>query len=56
MLTGAQPTDLVVVSATEQRFRMLAVARLAAKPPLELLRVPRPYRVRWATHGLSADG
>ena len=55
-LTGPEPTDLVVVSATEQRFRMLALTRLAAKPPLELLRIPRPYRVRWATHGLSADG
>jgi hypothetical protein len=56
VLTGPQPTDFVVVSATEQRFRMLSLARLAAKPPLELLRVPRPYRVRWATHGVSADG
>jgi hypothetical protein len=56
VLAGPQPTDLLVVSATEQRFRVLALARLAAKPPLELLRVSRPYRVRWATHGLSADG
>jgi hypothetical protein len=56
VLTGPQPTDLLVVSATEQRFRVLALARLAARPPLELLRVPLPYRVRWATHGVSADG
>jgi hypothetical protein len=56
VLTGPQPTDLLVVSATEQRFRVLALARLAARPPLELLRVRRPYRVRWATRDVSADG
>ena len=54
-LVGARPSDYLVVSARETRFRLRALHVEAARR-LALLRVDGPYRLDWATRGLAADG
>jgi len=55
-LRGSQPSDYLVVSPGESRFHVLEAARVADGRPLQLVRVRRPYRLEWATRGVSADG
>jgi hypothetical protein len=55
-LTGPQPTTFLVVSRSETRFDLAEARRVAEAPPLRLVRVTRPYRLEWATRGVSADG
>ena len=55
-LVGEQTSDYLVVAAGETRFGLAAARTIAVKPPLRLLRVRRPYRVQWATQGLTRDG
>jgi hypothetical protein len=56
-LTGPQPTNFLVLSPKEARFRLVEeTARVADVTPLRLVRVARPYRLVWATRGVSADG
>jgi hypothetical protein len=56
-LSGPQPTNFLVVSPKEARFRLVEdTARVADVTPLRLVRVARPYRLVWATRGVSADG
>jgi hypothetical protein len=54
-LAGSRPSDYVVVSTREARFRLRA-REVAAARRLTLLRVNGPYRLDWATRGLTADG
>jgi hypothetical protein len=56
VLRGADPSEYLVVSPREARFHLLERARLARGDRLELVRVGRPYRLAWATHGVTADG
>jgi hypothetical protein len=55
-LVGEQPSDYLVVAAGETRFGLAAARTMAAKPPLRLVRVRRPYRLLWTTDGLTRDG
>jgi hypothetical protein len=56
-LSGPQPANFLVVSPKETRFRLVEeAARVADVTPLRLVRVARPYRLAWATRGVSADG
>ena len=56
-LSGPQPAKFLVVSPKEARFRLVEkTARVADVTPLKLVRVVRPYRLVWATRGVSADG
>jgi hypothetical protein len=56
-LNGPQPADFLVVSPKEARFHLVEeAARVADVTPLRLVRVARPYRLEWATRGVSADG
>jgi hypothetical protein len=55
-LRGPQPSDYLVVSPSETRFHVLEAAHVADGRPLRLVRVRRPYRLEWATRGVTADG
>jgi hypothetical protein len=55
-LRGKQPADYLVVSPAETRFHIRADAHIADGKPLQLVRVKRPYRLAWATRGVTADG
>jgi hypothetical protein len=55
-LRGPQPSDFLVVSPQETRFRVLEAEHVANGPPLQLVRVRRPYRLAWATRGVTPDG
>ena len=55
MLRGPQPSELLVVSPKETRFHVLARPAVDVKT-LQLVRAPRPYRLTWATRGLTSDG
>jgi hypothetical protein len=55
-LRGAQPSEFLVMSASEKRFRFREAARLVDGKVLRLVRVERPYRLAWATRGLTTDG
>ena len=56
VLSGPQPSEYLVVSRGEMRFRMLESERLAKSHQLRLVRVRRPYSLDWATRGITADG
>jgi hypothetical protein len=56
ILRGSQPSDFLVLSAREKRFRAREAARLVDGRLLRLVRVERPYRLEWATRGLTTDG
>lgn len=55
-LVGRQPSGYLVVASGETRFGFTASRTVALNRPLELLRVARPYRLAWATAGLTRDG
>ena len=56
-LVGAKPSDFLVVTPRETRFRLAeAGARTADVTPLRLIRVERRNRLVWSTRGVSADG
>jgi len=55
-LRGPQPSGFLVVSDRETRFHLFDAALLADSGALSLVRVKRPYRLAWATHGVTADG
>ena len=56
-LNGPQPADFLLVSPREARFHLVEQAvRVVDTTPLKLVRVLRPYRLEWATRGVSADG
>jgi hypothetical protein len=54
-IQGPEPSELLVVSPRETRFGLHAKTVVDAKS-LELVRSPRPYRLTWATRGLTPDG
>jgi hypothetical protein len=56
VLTGTQPSELLVVSPSETRFHLLEAAQVFDTGALRLVRVSRPYRLDWATRAVSADG
>jgi hypothetical protein len=56
LLRGPQPSDFLVVSLGEKRFHILEAATVVLTDSLRLVRVDRPYRLDWATRGISADG
>jgi hypothetical protein len=45
-----------VLSGSERRFRPLAFGTVKDVGSLRLIHVPRPYRLDWATRGLTPDG
>jgi hypothetical protein len=55
-LRGPQPSEYLVLAEDEKRFGLVESAELASRPPLRLVRVPHPYRLAWATDGLTQDG
>ncbi len=55
-LVGRQPSGYLVVASGETRFGFTASRTVALNRPLELLRVARPYRLAWASAGLTRDG
>jgi hypothetical protein len=55
-LRGRQPSDYLVVSPRETRFRLLGARQIADGRPLRLVAVRRPYRLAWATRGFTTDG
>jgi hypothetical protein len=56
VLRGPQPSSYLVLSGSERRFRPEVLQRVRRLPSLELVRVARPYRLEWATRGLTPDG
>ncbi len=56
ILAGSEPRDYLVTSPSETRFHLLETARVYDAGPLWLVHVERPYRLDWATRGVSADG
>ena len=54
-LRGLPASRFLVVSPRESRFHLLAPAAADAKV-LELVRAMAPYRLEWATRGLTTDG
>jgi hypothetical protein len=48
--------NLLVLARGETRFGLAGARRLASTSALALVRVSRPYRLAWATHGAAADG
>jgi hypothetical protein len=55
-LHGPQPSDYLVLSGGEKRFHPVEVRRLWDGALLKLVQVERPYRLEWATHGVTSDG
>jgi len=55
-LVGRQPSGYLLVASGETRFGLAASRTVALNRPLELLRVARPYRLAWASAGLTRDG
>jgi hypothetical protein len=47
---------LLVLAAGETRLRLAGTRTVATAGPLELVRVPRPYRALWLTRGAEPDG
>jgi len=56
LLRGPQPSDFLVLSGSERRFHPLELDRVADTKALQLVRVERPYRLDWATRGITPDG
>jgi len=54
-LVGGQPSEYLVLSPGETRFGLRAV-QIAKGRGLRLVRTRRPYRLDWATRGLTHDG
>jgi hypothetical protein len=55
-LRVSRRSDYLVVSESETRFRLFESSKVAKKGPLELVRARHPYRLAWATGGVTADG
>jgi hypothetical protein len=55
LLRGPEPSRFLVVSPSETRFRLLASTVFDAGA-LKLVQAGRPYRLEWATKGMTADG
>jgi hypothetical protein len=55
-LLGPAPSDYLVLASREIRFQLAGAERVADARPLTLVRVNRPHRLAWATHGLTLDG
>jgi hypothetical protein len=56
LLRGSQPSDFLVLSGGERRFDPVEVGRLVDDRSLKLVQVERPYRLDWATRGVTPDG
>ena len=56
LLRGAQSASYLVLSGGERRFGLLAFRTLLDVGSLRLVHVPRPYRLDWATRGVTPDG
>jgi hypothetical protein len=56
VLRGAEPSRYLVLSGSEKRFRLVERRRLVDATALKLVQIDRPYRLQWATHGVTADG
>jgi hypothetical protein len=56
VLRGPQPSAFLVMSAGEKRFSPREAARIVDGRLLHLVRIERPYRLAWATRGLTGDG
>ncbi|HMI29183.1 MAG TPA: glycosyltransferase family 39 protein [Gaiellaceae bacterium] len=56
LLRGSQPSDFLLLSAGERRFDPVEVGRLVDDRSLKLVQVDRPYRLDWATRGVTPDG
>lgn len=54
-LVGGQPSVYLVLSPSETRFGLRAT-QIANGRGLRLVRTQRPYRLDWATRGLTHDG
>ena len=55
-LRGPAPTADLVVSDDETRFHLLGARTIVDAGPVRLVRARRPYRLSWATRGLTPDG
>jgi hypothetical protein len=55
-LAGEQPSEYLVLADGETRFGLAEARTVALQPPLRLVRAARPYRLGWATAGLTRDG
>jgi hypothetical protein len=55
-LAGEQPSEYLVLADGETRFGLAGARTVALEPPLRLVRAERPYRLGWATRGLTRDG
>ncbi len=55
-LRGPAPSTDLVVSDDETRFHLLGARTIVDAGPVRLVEVRRPYRLSWATRGLTPDG
>jgi len=55
-LRGSNPSSYLVLSGSEKRFHPVEVRKLWNGPMLKLVQVERPYRLEWATKGVTPDG
>ena len=55
-LQASRSSDYLVVSERETRFGLFASSQVATKGPLELVCTRHPYRLAWATGGVTSDG
>ncbi|MFL5970641.1 MAG: hypothetical protein ACJ74L_13685 [Gaiellaceae bacterium] len=56
LLVGPAPSEFLVLSPGERRFHPLESGRLIDNKSLKLVPVQRPYRLDWASKGVTADG
>jgi hypothetical protein len=55
-LRGHSPSEFLVVSPSETRFQLLVSETVFDAGDLKLVRVEGPYRLAWATMGITPDG
>ena len=56
MLRGPSPSEYLVLSGSEKRFAPVVTRMLHDGALLKLVQVERPYRLEWATRGVTPDG
>jgi hypothetical protein len=56
VLRGPQPSEYLLLSGSERRFHPVERRRVVDLAALRLVRVDRPYRLDWATRGVTPDG
>ena len=56
LLRGPAPSEYLVLSGAESRFQPLEEGTIVDGEALKLVRVVRPYRLDWATRGVTTDG